>query len=379
MKNLCARLVSAAVMPCICSVSADLAWSRRRAAAACWLHPGRQPARAHAERDLPEGRRHPDAPEGHSAGDAHQRRDALSRALLDRSAAGHAAATERAAAAAESDEESEPDGRRGESRGSRTASPASSTAATPTWDRDLEFLKQLTTQSGLPIVASGGYYMERVYPPELATKSEDQIAEELAREAAANRFGAFGEIGENPNAPMSELERKVFRAVGKAHVRTNLPIFTHNAYGTGPNVPADAGLRQLDVLESVGVKPQRIADRPHLLPRRSEGRHHQADCEARRVRRVRSRHRRSGAGRQESHDGARVPRGRYADQLLICSDFTGRRSAARPGLRQHGDGVRAEAAAGWREGRDRARDPLRQPAALSRVRAEDPVGAHSTG
>src|SRR5262245_60854715 len=49
--------------------------------------------------------------------------------------------------------------------------------------RDLESLKQLTSQSGLPIVASGGYYMERVYPPELATKSEDQIADELTREA----------------------------------------------------------------------------------------------------------------------------------------------------------------------------------------------------
>ena len=56
--------------------------------------------------------------------------------------------------------------------------------------RDLEFLKQLTTQSGLPIVASGGYYMERVYPRDLATKSEDQIADELgarrARTASAH-------------------------------------------------------------------------------------------------------------------------------------------------------------------------------------------------
>jgi phosphotriesterase-related protein len=197
--------------------------------------------------------------------------------------------------------------------------------------RDLEFLKQVTTQSGLPIVASGGYYMERVYPRDLATKSEDQIADELAREATANRFGAFGEIGENPNAPMSELERKVFRAVGKAHVRTNLPIFTHNAYGTGPNVPADAGLRQLDVLESVGVKPQRIAightcclDDP------------KADI----IKQIAKRGAFVGFDRVT---GGLVPDDKkvimvlaflaagYADQLLICSDFSGRRSAARPG------------------------------------------------
>jgi phosphotriesterase-related protein len=197
--------------------------------------------------------------------------------------------------------------------------------------RDLEFLKQLTTQSGLPIVASGGYYMERVYPRDLATKSEDQIADELGREAGANRFGAFGEIGESPNAPMSELERKIFRAVGKAHGRTNLPIFTHNAYGTGPNVPADAGLRQLDVLESVGVKPERIAightcclDDP------------KADI----IKQIAKRGAFVGFDRVT---GGQVPDDKkvimvlafldagYADQLLICSDFTGRRSAARPG------------------------------------------------
>jgi phosphotriesterase-related protein len=128
----------------------------------------------------------------------------------------------------------------------------------PDMKRNLESLKTIARGTSMLIIASGGYYMERVYPPEVAAKSEDQIAEDLAREANANRYGAFGEIGENPDAGMSDLERKAFRAVGKAHLRTNLPIFTHNAYGTGPNVPKDAGLRQLDVLESVGVKPQRI-------------------------------------------------------------------------------------------------------------------------
>jgi phosphotriesterase-related protein len=58
---------------------------------------------------------------------------------------------------------------------------------------------------------------------------------------------------------MSALERKVFRAIGRAHLQTNLPIFTHNAYGTGPNVPRDAGMRQLDAFESVGVNPSGIA------------------------------------------------------------------------------------------------------------------------
>jgi len=126
--------------------------------------------------------------------------------------------------------------------------------------RKIENLRQIAERSGVFIVGSGGYYMDRSYPPEIAAKSEDQIANELAQEATSQHLGAFGEIGADPNEPeLTPAERKVFRAVGKAHLRTNLPIFTHNAYGTGPNVPKEAGLRQLDVLESVGVKPEHVA------------------------------------------------------------------------------------------------------------------------
>ena len=132
-------------------------------------------------------------------------------------------------------------------------------AGTDDVGRDVDFLKQIAAQTRVHIVACGGLYMQRTYPADVATKSEDQIADDLVRDARATRYGAFGEIGETPDAAMSPEERKVFRAVGKAHLRTNLPIFTHNAYGTGPNVPRDAGLRQLDAFESVGVKPQRIA------------------------------------------------------------------------------------------------------------------------
>jgi phosphotriesterase-related protein len=120
-------------------------------------------------------------------------------------------------------------------------------------------LKTIAARTKVHIVASGGYYMERTYPADLATKSEEQIADELAREARDGRFGAFGEIGQNPNTPeLSLIERKVLRAIGKAHRLTGLPIFTHNSYGTGPNVPRGMGLQQLDVLESVGVDPAHV-------------------------------------------------------------------------------------------------------------------------
>jgi len=202
----------------------------------------------------------------------------------------------------------------------------------PDMGRNLDNLKQIAERTGIHIVASGGYYMERNYPPEIASKNEDQIAEELAQEAKANRYGAFGEIGENPNAPMSETEQKVFRAVGKAHLRTNLPIFTHNAYGTGPNVPREAGLHQLDVFEAVGVKPQRVViGHTCCLD----------DPEADIIKQIAKRGAWVGFDRMNTveqfvPDEKRVKMlvkfldAGYVNQLLLSSDFTGARTAEGP-------------------------------------------------
>lgn len=204
----------------------------------------------------------------------------------------------------------------------------------PDMKRRMDTLKTIADKTGMFVVASGGYYMERVYPPDIATSTEDQIAEGLAREANANRYGAFGEIGENPDAAMSAEERKVFRAVGKAHLRTNLPIFTHNAYGTGPNVPKDAGLRQLDVLESVGVKPQHIViGHTCCLD----------DPTADLIKQIAKRGAFVGFDRVT---GGRVPdegkikmllaffEAGYADQLLLSSDHTGSRTLDAPAYRR---------------------------------------------
>ena len=132
----------------------------------------------------------------------------------------------------------------------------------PDMDRNLDALKRIASESGVHIVASGGYYMQRNYPADIATKTADQIADDLVREATAQRLGAFGEIGQQ-GGELTADEKKVFTAVGKAQARTGLPIFTHNAYSgsraANPPIPKDTALRQLDVLEAAGAKPQNIA------------------------------------------------------------------------------------------------------------------------
>lgn len=120
----------------------------------------------------------------------------------------------------------------------------------PDMGRDINFLSQLSMKSGMPIVAGGGFYTQPFYPKEISTMSEEQIFQALVKQVETDPIGVFGEIGSWDY--ITADERKVFRAIGRAHVATNVPIFTH----TG--IPGKSALEQLDILEDAGVKPNRV-------------------------------------------------------------------------------------------------------------------------
>ncbi len=120
----------------------------------------------------------------------------------------------------------------------------------PDMGRDINFLKQIATKSGLPIVAGGGFYTQPFYPPEIATMSEDEILQAILKQVDADPIGALGEIGSWDE--ITDTERKVFRAIGRAQAETNLGVFTH----TG--IPGKSAMEQLDILEKAGAKPDRV-------------------------------------------------------------------------------------------------------------------------
>ncbi len=120
----------------------------------------------------------------------------------------------------------------------------------PDMGRDVNFLREISMRSGLPIVLGGGFYTQPFYPKEISTMSEEQVLQAILKQVDADPIGVFGEIGSWD--VMTADERKVFRAIGKAHLATNIPIFTH----TG--IPGIAALEQLDIFEDVGVKPDRV-------------------------------------------------------------------------------------------------------------------------
>jgi phosphotriesterase-related protein len=123
-------------------------------------------------------------------------------------------------------------------------------------DRTIQNLKQIATRSGVDIVVGGGYYQDLAiparYPAEIVQMPEEALADQFVADARTQRWGAFGEIASSQQ--MQPEERKVIRAIGKAHLRTNLPIFTHTPHQSCPS----CALQQLEVLESIGVNPRRV-------------------------------------------------------------------------------------------------------------------------
>ena len=114
--------------------------------------------------------------------------------------------------------------------------------------RDINFLRQVSMKSGVPIVAGGGIYSQRFDPKEISAMSEEQIVTALINQADDDTLGAFGEVGSWDE--MTTDDRKVFRAIGKAHVATNLSDL--HAHG----IPGKGAIEQLNILEDSGVNPK---------------------------------------------------------------------------------------------------------------------------
>ena len=115
-----------------------------------------------------------------------------------------------------------------------------------------EHLKSIAEKAGVHVVASGGYYLQTTYPPEVSSQSEDELVDGLVRDAAKYRWGAFGEIGSSPE--MTKDERKVFSVMAKAQKRTALPMFTHTSHA-GCKACA---MEQIDIIETAGCNLRSI-------------------------------------------------------------------------------------------------------------------------
>ena len=87
--------------------------------------------------------------------------------------------------------------------------------------RDPEALCRIAKTTGINLIMGAGYYVEPTYPPHVRDMTEQAITDEILSEFRAGvgpshiKAGVIGEIGSS--WPMTDGERKVFRAAGAAH------------------------------------------------------------------------------------------------------------------------------------------------------------------
>jgi len=117
--------------------------------------------------------------------------------------------------------------------------------------RDPLGLARIARATGLNIVMGAGYYIGASHPPELATRTEQEIAEEIVRDIIVGvdktevRAGIIGEIG--CSLPLEETERRVLRASAAAQQQTGAALNIH------PSPTDDLVLEIIKILDDAGA------------------------------------------------------------------------------------------------------------------------------
>ena len=97
--------------------------------------------------------------------------------------------------------------------------------------RDPLALFQISRETSVHIVMGSSYYIEDSHPPDVTTKSIDQITEEIEKDIVIGvddtdvHAGIIGEIG--TSFPITPNEEKVLRASARAHLKTGVPMSIH--------------------------------------------------------------------------------------------------------------------------------------------------------
>lgn len=122
--------------------------------------------------------------------------------------------------------------------------------------RDVKLLKMLSERSGVQIITNTGYYGavgNKYLPSWSLSETAEQLAKRWINEFKNGINGTavkpgFIKIGVDADGPLSELHKKLVHAAAITHRKTGLTICSH----TGP---AKAALEQLEILKSMGVRP----------------------------------------------------------------------------------------------------------------------------
>ena len=122
--------------------------------------------------------------------------------------------------------------------------------------RNVQFMLDVMRETGINVVACTGYYQDAFFPEHVATRSVQELAQEMVDEIEQGidgtdlKAGIIAEIGSS-EGKITPLEEKVFIAAALAHNQTGRPISTHTSFST-------MGLEQLALLQAHGVDLSRV-------------------------------------------------------------------------------------------------------------------------
>jgi phosphotriesterase-related protein len=137
------------------------------------------------------------------------------------------------------------------------------------WGRDPIALRKISKESGIHIITCTGFYVENCMPNWVQHKTIDQLVKWIVREISlgcnarqSNEITDVhaGIIKTSVSRPsFSGIELKGLRAVAKAHLKTGMPITSHNSGSIrfeleGGNI----GKEMLTILEEAGVNPEAV-------------------------------------------------------------------------------------------------------------------------
>ncbi|WP_096389750.1 phosphotriesterase family protein [Halopenitus persicus] len=132
--------------------------------------------------------------------------------------------------------------------------------------RDPEAVRAVMRETGVNLIHGTAYYTQASHPPELSTKTIDEIREEFVSDVRSGigstdvRAGIIGELG--VSGEIHEDEEKVLRAGARAALDTGAPVTvhpngkSHRRDGTYPS--SRWGLKILDILEDEGLPAERV-------------------------------------------------------------------------------------------------------------------------
>ncbi len=117
--------------------------------------------------------------------------------------------------------------------------------------RDPAALVRISRATGLNIVMGSGYYLDVSFGPEMDTKTEEEITEEVVRDitegagSSGIRSGVVGEIG--CSWPLTDNERKSLRAAARAQQLTGAGLNIHPGQGE------EAAMEIIRIIDAAGA------------------------------------------------------------------------------------------------------------------------------